>query len=85
LREFRYVIHDKMGLHAQPAGYLVKTAMSFPCKVTIGVRGKETDAKRIMAVAGLQVKCGEEIILKTDGEQEEEAMDVLSGFIERNL
>ena len=47
--------------------------------------GKEADAKRIFAVMGLAVKCGQEITLKTDGENEEEAMNKLSAFLEENL
>ena len=42
-------------------------------------------AKRIFAVMGLAVKCGQEITLKTDGENEEEAMNKLSAFLEENL
>jgi len=36
-------------------------------------------------VMGLAVKCGQEITLKTDGENEEEAMNKLSAFLEENL
>ena len=43
------------------------------------------DAKRILGVMGLGVKCGQEIVIKADGEQEEEAIDTLSKFLEDNL
>ena len=46
---------------------------------------KSRNAKRIFAVMGLAVKCGQEITLKTDGENEEEAMNKLSAFLEENL
>ena len=65
--------------------YLQKEAAIFPCKVTIEKDGKEADAKRIFAVMGLAVNCGQEITLKTDGENEEEAMNKLSAFLEENL
>jgi PTS system fructose-specific IIC component len=58
---------------------------AFPCHITIGKDGKDVDAKRILGVMGLGVKCGEEIILRTDGEQEEEAMAALSKFLEETL
>ena len=77
MKEFKYVIKDNEGIHARPA--------AFPCKVTIEKDGKEADAKRIFAVMGLAVKCGQEITLKTDGENEEEAMNKLSAFLEENL
>lgn len=85
MKEFKYVIKDEQGIHARPAGLFVKEATAFPCKVTIEKDGKEADAKRIFAVMGLAVKCGQEITLKTDGENEEEAMNKLSAFLEENL
>ena len=69
MKEFKYVIKDEQGIHARPAGLFVKEAAAFPCKVTIEKDGKEADAKRIFAVMGLAVKCGQEITLKTDGEK----------------
>ena len=43
------------------------------------------DAKRIMGVMSLGVKAGMEITLRTEGEQEDEAMDALSKFLKENL
>ena len=85
MKSATYTITNKMGIHARPAGLFVKEAAAFPCKVTIEKDGKEADAKRIFAVMGLAVKCGQEITLKTDGENEEEAMNKLSAFLEENL
>ena len=85
MKEFTYTIKDELGIHARPAGLLVKEAAAFPCAVTITKDGKEVDAKRIFGVMGLGVKCGQEITLKTDGEKEEEAMETLSKFLEENL
>lgn len=85
MQELKYVIKDKEGIHARPAGTFVKQAAAFPCKVTIAKGEKEVDAKRILGVMGLGVKCGEEITVRTDGEREEEAIAVLGEFLENNL
>lgn len=85
MQELKYVIKDKEGIHARPAGAFVKEAAAFPCSVTIAKGEKEVDAKRIFGVMGLGVKCGEEITIHTDGEQEEEAIAVLGKFLEENL
>ena len=85
MREFTYTITDPEGIHARPAGAFVKEAAQFPCSVMIAKDGKEVDAKRILGVMGLGVKCGMEIVLKTDGEKEEEAMEHLSTFLKENL
>ena len=85
MKTFEYTIKDELGIHARPAGLFVKEAAAFPCKVTIEKDGKEADAKRIFGVMGLGVKCGQEIILKTDGDQEEEAIAALGKFLEEKL
>ena len=85
MREFKYVIKDAEGIHARPAGLLVKDAAAFPCEVTMVTVGEEAEAKRIFGVMGLAVKCGQEITLRTDGENEEEAMAKLSAFLQENL
>ena len=63
----------------------VKEAAACECSVTIGKGGKEVDAKRILGVMSLGVKKGEEITLKTDGVEEEAAMEKLSAFLKENL
>lgn len=85
MKEFNYVIKDAEGIHARPAGLFVKAAAAFPCSITIEKDGKSVDAKRILGVMGLGVKCGQEIILRADGEQENEAIETLSAFLEKNL
>ena len=85
MKEFKYVIKDKDGIHARPAGLFIKKATDFPCTVTISKGGKEADGKRILGVMGLGVKCGEEITVKTEGEREVEAIKALKKFLEENL
>lgn len=85
MKEISYIIRDKMGLHARPVSFLVRKAAAYPCKITIGSGGKTVDAKKVFAVVGLNVKCGQEIILKADGEQEAEAITELAAFLEDNL
>lgn len=85
MKEFRYVITDEQGIHARPAGLFVKEAAACECNVTISKEGKEVDAKRILGVMGLGVKKGQEIVLKTDGADEDAAMDKLSAFLKENL
>ena len=63
----------------------MKEAATYPCTITIGKDGKDVDAKRILGVMGLGVKCGQEIVIAADGDQEEEAIATLSKFLEENL
>lgn len=85
MKEFNYTITDAQGIHARPAGLLVKMAAGFPCKVTIAKDGREVDAKRIMGVMSLGAKQGHEVTIKTEGEQEDEAIVALEAFMKENL
>lgn len=85
MKEFVYTITDAEGIHARPAGILVKEAAGCACKVTIAKGDREVDAKRILGLMGLGVKCGEEIVLRCDGEGEEEAIEKLGAFLKENL
>lgn len=85
MKEFTYVITDEQGIHARPAGLFVKEAAVCECSVKISKGGKEVDAKRILGVMSLGVKKGEEITLRTDGADEEAAMEKLSAFLKDNL
>ena len=85
MKEFTYVITDAEGLHARPAGELVKKASTFACDVKISKDGREVDATRIMGLMSLGVKCGMEVTVKTDGEGEDLAIEELKAFFEANL
>ncbi len=85
MKEFKYVITDPQGIHARPAGVLVKQAASYACQVLIGKDGKEVDAKRIMGVMSLGVKAGMEVTVKCDGEGEDTAIAELETFFKENL
>lgn len=85
MKEITYVITDELGLHARPAGMLVKEAAKFKSSIKLSGGTKEVDAKRIMAVMSSGVKCGTEITLKIDGEDEEAAAAALETFLKDNL
>lgn len=85
MKEFSYTIKDKQGIHARPAGIFVKEAASYPCNITISKDGKEANGKNIFGVMSLNVKCGEEIVVKLDGAQEDEACTAIKAVLEDNL
>ena len=70
-------IHDKEGLHARPAGVINTTAKGFACKTTMTKEGQDADLKRIFAIMGLKVKCGDVLTITCDGEDEDAAIAAL--------
>jgi phosphocarrier protein len=80
--ERRVVVGSKVGLHARPAALFVQAAARQPVKVTIAKDGKPpVDAKSILAVLGMDVRGGEEVILAAEGEGAEAALDDLAAVV----
>ena len=85
MKEFKYVITDPEGIHARPAGILVKQAAGYQSSVKIAKGEKSADAKRIFGVMGLGVKTGEEITVPVEGADEDTAAAELETFFKENL
>lgn len=85
MKEFKYVITDPEGIHARPAGILVKQAAGYQSTVKIAKGEKSADAKRIFGVMGLGVKTGEEVTITVEGADEEKAITELEAFFKENL
>ena len=82
---FTYTITDEVGIHARPAGLLVKEAKNFTSKITIKKGEKEVDTTRVMAVMALGVKQGEKITVNVDGADEDAAVAAMKTFFEKEL
>ena len=85
MKEFTHVINDPLGLHARPAGMLVKAVAGYDCAVTLTTATGKADAKRLMAVMRLAAKQGNELTVTGDGADEEKAATELKAFLEANL
>ena len=84
MKSFCYVIQDKEGIHARPAGEFVKAAKGFASTVKVLKNGKAADAKKIFGLMGLGVKQGEEEV-QVEGADEETAAVSLEAFLKENL
>ncbi|MEY8337651.1 HPr family phosphocarrier protein [Lachnospiraceae bacterium 62-35] len=85
MKEFTYIITDPEGIHARPAGELVKEAKNYACSIKMAKGGKTGDCKKIFGVMGLVVKQGNEVTLTFDGEDEDAAFEGIKAFMEKNL
>lgn len=84
-KEQKVEITNRTGLHANPAAKFVKKAVQFESKVNIVFEGKEVNAKNIMGITSLGVGQGNEILIKTEGVDESEAIQELVDFINIEL
>ena len=85
MKTFNYTIQDALGIHARPAGILVKQAAGYQSAVKIAKGEKSADAKRIFGVMGLGVKTGEEVTITVEGADEDTAIAELEAFFKENL
>lgn len=85
MKTFEYVVKDELGIHARPAGLLVKEAKNYKSRILIKKDDTEVDATRLMAIMALGVKCNTKVTVTLEGEDEEEACAALQHFFEEQL
>lgn len=81
----KVVIKNPTGLHLRPAGNLCKEAMKFKSLITFSFKDNTANAKSVLSVLGACVKCGDEIELMCEGEDEEQALKTLVELVESGL
>ena len=85
MKENKYTVKDALGIHARPAGLLVKETSKFVSDIIIEKDEKKGDAKKIFALMSMGIKCGDEIVVKISGEDEDDAKTLIESFLNNNL
>jgi phosphocarrier protein len=85
MKEFTYTVRDKVGIHARPAGMLVKLVKEYSSDVYIEKGDKRIKADRLIAVMNMGIKQGDTVTITIEGDDEEEAYKSLYSFFEKNL
>lgn len=85
MKKFSYVIKDEVGIHARPAGVLSKEVKKYESKITVSKGGKAAEARKLMAIMALGVKCGDEVEVAVEGPDEDKAFEDMKVFFENNL
>ncbi len=74
-----------LGFHARPAAEFVRLAESFNCEIWLEKKGIEVNAKSIMGVLMLAAEKGSQLAIRAQGDDAEEALDVLADLIARGF
>ncbi|MDE5649273.1 MAG: HPr family phosphocarrier protein [Oscillospiraceae bacterium] len=85
MKTFTYTIKDELGIHARPAGLLVKVAKNFNSEIIIKKDEKSVNAVKLMALMGLGVKCGDTVTVTVSGNDEDSASEAMEEFFKSNL
>ena len=85
MKTFEYTIKDELGIHARPAGLLVKEAKKYESECTITKDGKTKKLTQLMMLMSLGVKQGETVTVTAEGADEDTAIEGLKAFFEANM
>lgn len=85
MKTFKYIIQDALGIHARPAGLLVKEVKKFESKITIEGNGKKVEAGKLLAIMGMGIKQQTEVVVTAEGTDEDTAIAAMEEFFKSNL
>ncbi|MBQ3040497.1 MAG: HPr family phosphocarrier protein [Clostridia bacterium] len=85
MKKFNFLITDKNGLHARPAGAIASTAKSFKSDIFVYFDGKTADAKRLLSLMSLGATTGKELSFEISGEDEELAFTEIEKICKEKL
>ncbi|KON86376.1 phosphocarrier protein Chr [Sporosarcina globispora] len=83
MAEKQVEVRLKTGLQARPAALFVQEANRFSSDIFLEKDGKKVNAKSIMGLMSLAVSSGSVIILKAEGNDENEALEALANYIQK--
>jgi phosphocarrier protein len=85
MKEITYTITDPNGIHARPAGVLVKTLKGYNSSVTISKGEKSVDMKKLLALMGMGIKQGDTVTVKVEGDDEETCAAEIEKALKENF
>ncbi len=85
MKTFNYTITDEVGIHARPAGILVKEAKNYSSKIFISKGEKKAEATKLMAIMALGVKKDDTITVTIEGDDEDSCAPAIESFFKDNL
>ncbi len=85
MKSFEYTITDPVGIHARPAGILVREVKKYASTVTVIKGGKSVNALKLMALMGMGIKQGDIVEVTVEGADEDTAAAAIKEFFKANL
>ena len=85
MQQFTYTITDPIGLHARPAGLLVRAARALDSTVTIRRGDRSVSAVELMNLMSMGVQQGEQVTVTIEGGDEEASRRAMEQFFQENL
>ncbi|MGE5581257.1 MAG: HPr family phosphocarrier protein [Bacillota bacterium] len=78
--EKRLKVLSETGMHARPAALIISKVSKFKSGITVSKGEKEVNLKSLLGLLSLGINQNEEITIRTNGPDEEEALTELVRF-----
>lgn len=85
MRQYHYIIKDRMGIHTRPAGLFVNEVNKYKSKITVMANGRTANAENLTEIMDLDVESADQIDIQIEGPDEDAAYDRIRFFFEANL
>ncbi|MCI5699758.1 MAG: HPr family phosphocarrier protein [Lachnospiraceae bacterium] len=81
----KVIVVNKQGIHARPAGELAKICKNCKSETVLLVGERVINPKSVLNIMAAAMRCGTEITVQCDGENEKEELEMLVKAIESGL
>lgn len=85
MAEKKVVVRNRAGIHARPAALIAQTANKFSSEILMEKDGTTINAKSIMGVITMAAGYNTEIIVKSQGFDENEALEAINQLFENKF
>lgn len=85
MESFEYKIQVPVGIHVRNALLLSQSVMQYQSSIILHMGARSADAKKLMDVMLLRIRCGDEIYFTIEGTDERDACLAVRDFCEKNL
>jgi phosphotransferase system HPr (HPr) family protein len=76
---------NKVGLHARPAGALVRVAKQFQSEIKVTHRDKDANGKSILSILSLGAEKGALVTIQADGADADDALNALRDLVQNKF
>ncbi len=83
--EKRFVIRNRLGLHARPAALFVQLANKFECDIMVRKGKQEVNGKSIMGILMLAAGKGSRVLIRANGQDAQNAVEGLEQLLLSDL
>nr|WP_294530704.1 HPr family phosphocarrier protein [uncultured Blautia sp.] len=82
MKKILYTIKDPAGIHARPAGMLVKEAKKYDSRIQLQKGDRKASATNLIAIMGMGLRCGDQVEISIEGPDEDAAKEGLQAFLD---